>query len=560
MKKIYLLLPVFFTFLFFAQCTEEELFSGEGLSSDIILNSARTQDTRVPEITKVSASGSKVTIEFTNYASPKKPEGGFELMVNGKRTYTNITPRSYSSSKNVKMTFSTSKPQSTYQVYARWNSGYKRSNEMKPGGGGGSSSPPPSEDEGGDDNGGGEVSAPSNTREPVISKLSISGSKVTLEFVNFASPKQPEGGFELMVDGKRTGTSIIPRVYSGKKNERMVFSISNADDRCYQVYARWNSGYKGSKEVCEEGGQSGGGSSNPPDNGDGGDSGDGGDGGDSGDSGDDGSNTPGGLPALKLLRGYEFNSGFGKNVSVSSSGLKVHHLGHTRGKVVKVNGVGAYHFRITPGSSSSKNYRQELVPRNLPSPYFNSGFRAKWGQEYVIQMRVQVSKNYEIGSGYTGFFSMKNDYKYRREGSYTMRFEGDHIFLRHMYATRTGAGSRDATVKAYRYSVDGKRIYSGKDYHPTKRVGSGYKSLASDKGKWVTWTFHVKWSYGSSGFFRVYRNGDLFHSYNGPNSYKDADAPYFKFGLYNSFWKHGHNTGADLQELYVDYVRVYVPK
>ena len=551
MKKIYLLLPAIFILLFFTQCAEEEMFSERGLSSDLGLSSARTQDTRIPEVTKESVNGSKVTVEFTNYASPKRPEGGFELMVNGKRTYTNIIPRSYSSSKNVKMTFSISQPQSTYQIYARWNSGYKRSNEMKPGSGGQSSSPPPGDDGNDDNSSGGEVSRPSNITEPVISKLSISGSKVTLDFVNFASPKQPEGGFELMVDGKRTGTSIIPRLYSNKKNEKMVFSISNASNRCFQVYARWNSGYKSSEEVCKEGGQSGGGSSSPQDDGDSGD------GGDSGDDGNDESKTPSGLPALKLLRQYEFNSGFGKNVS-SSSGLRVHHLGHTRGKVVKVGGVGAYHFRITPGTN--KNYRQELVPRNLPSPYFKGGFRAKWGQEYVYQMRVRISDQYEIGSGYTGFFSMKNDYKYSREGSYTMRFEGDHIFLRHMYATRSGAGSKDAKVLPHRYSVDGKKIYPGKDYHPTKRVGSGYRSLESDKGKWVTWTFHVKWSYGSDGFFRVYRNGNLFHSYRGPNSYKDEDAPYFKFGLYNSFWKHRQNTGASLQEMHVDYVRVYVPK
>ncbi len=561
MKKFYLFFLTAIS-LCFTQCAEEELFSENGLAADIQLNSARTQDTRVPEITKVSTSGSKVTIEFTNYGAPKGPEGGFELMIEGKRTYTNVVPRLYSSDKSVKMTFSSSSPNKTYQIYARWNSGYKRSNSMKPGSESASNTPPSGDDEKEDDNSSsgdsGDVKRPSNVNEPVISRLSFNGSKVTLEFVNFASPKQPEGGFELMVDGKRTGTSIIPRLYSKDKNPKMVFSISNPDDRCFQVYARWNSGYKGSKKVCKEGGNSGGGSSPQDDSDDDNDD-------DKEDDKDDknvgdNSGLPSGLPNLKLLRGYEFNSNFGKNVSQLKDGLKVHHLGHSKGKIVKEGGVGAYHFRITPGSRSSKNYRQELVPRNLPSSHFRQGFRARWGQEYVFHMRTKLSKDYEIGDGYISFVSMKNDYNIRREGSYTMHYEGDHFFLRHMYATRSGVGSQGATVKPYHYSATGEKIYPGKDFHPARRTGSGYAKLQDDFGKWVTWTFHIKWSFGSNGFFKVYKNGKLFHSHNGPNSYKDGDAPYFKFGLYNSWWKNGQKTGATLQEMYVDYVRVYVPK
>lgn len=551
MRKLYLVLPIILLSLCFTQCMEEELFTDGGLATDLQLNSARTLNSKIPEITKVSANGSKVTIEFTNYAAPSKPEGGFELIADGKRTYTSLTPRSYSSDRKVKMTFSTSNPNKSYQIYARWNSGYKRSNKMKPGSGGNQNSPS-SPDESNEKKApsNNEVKRPSNAKRPVISKLSFSGSKVNLEFVNFSSPGQPEGGFELMVDGKRTGTSIIPRIYSSSKTVKATFSISNPDDHCYQIYARWNSGYIGSDAVCKEGSQSVGGSS-PSD-----------DGKDDKKDEDNGgkSGLPSGLPSLKLLRGYEFNSNYGKNVSQSRDGLKVHHLGHTNGKVVKEDGVGAYHFKITPGSyrKSDKTYRQELVPRNLPSPYFNQGFRAKWGQEYVFEMRMKISDDYEIGSDYNSFVSMKNDYKYRREGSFTMHIEGDHFFLRHMYSSRTGAGSSDASRKIYYYGADGKKLTPGKDFHKTRRTGSGYKDI--ERGKWVTWTFYVKWSYSSNGFFKIYRNGKLFHSYKGPTGYKDEDAPYFKFGLYNSWWKNGQRTGSTHQEMFVDYLRVYVPK
>ncbi|MEQ9441139.1 MAG: heparin lyase I family protein [Cyclobacteriaceae bacterium] len=567
MRKIYSVLSLILLLVCFTQCAEEELFIDSTLASDLQLNAARTLDAKAPEITKVTANGSKVTIEFSNYTAPSRPEGGFELIVNGKRTSTSVTPRLYSADKNLKMTFSTGEPDSKYQIYARWNSGYLRSNEM--GLSGGTQSSPSQADDDDDDEdsgssgGGGSVSAPSNKKEPVISNLSFSGSKVTLEFVNFSAPSQPEGGFELMVDGKRTGTSIIPRLYSNKKDSKVTFSISNPGDHCYQIYARWNSGYIGSEAVCKAGQQSSGGSGGAPSDDSDDDSGDDDSGDDNND--DDGGNdsgVPSSLPDLKLVSKYEFNSNFGSNVNQSRDGLKVHHLGHNNGRIVKEGGVGAYHFKVTPGSytKSDKTYRQELVPRNLPSPYFNEGFRAKWGQEYVFQIRLKISNDYEIGSDYNSFISMKNDYTVQREGSYTMHIEGDHFFLRHMYASKSGVGSSGAGRKVYHYSADGEKIESGKDYHATRRTGSGYKSIASDKGKWVTWTFYVKWSYGSDGFFQVYKNDRLFHSYRGATSYKDEDAPYFKFGLYNSWWKNGQRTGSTLQEMYVDYLRVYVPK
>jgi hypothetical protein len=554
MRRIYLVLPIILLSLCFTQCSEEELFTDSGLASATQLNSARTLNSKIPEVTSVKVDGSKVTIEFTNYSAPNKPEGGFEVMADGKRTYTSLTPRSYSSDRKVKMTFSTSNPDRAYRIYARWNSGYVSSNEMKAGASSNENSPS-SPKESNDKSSSNDVKKPSNVKEPVISRLEFSGSKVTLEFVNFASPNRPEGGFELMVDGKRTGTSIIPRVYSSDKNIKVNFSMSNPDDHCYQIYARWNSGYLGSDKFCQEGGNSTGGNSSPKADDDDEDD-------DDVEEKDDGGNSgvPSGLPSLKLLRGYEFNSNFGKNVSRSKDGLQVHHLGHNDGKIVKEDGVGAYRFRITPGSyrKSDKSYRQELVPRNLPSPYFNQGFRAKWGQEYVYQMRVKISSDYETGSDYNSFLSMKNDYTVRREGSFTMHIQGDHFFLRHMYATRSGVGSSGASREVYFYDADGKKLSPGKDFHPTRRTGSGYKDV--QKGKWVTWTYYVKWSYGSDGFFKIYRNGKLFHSYKGPTGYKDEIAPYLKFGLYNSWWKNGKRTGSTLQEMFVDYLRVYVPK
>nr|WKN34696.1 heparin lyase I family protein [Tunicatimonas sp. TK19036] len=552
MKKVYFALTILSLFCF-TQCAEEELFTDGYLPSDLNLASAKVMDPKVPVITNVSNSGSKVTIEFTNAAAPSKPEGGFELIVNGKRTYISIVPRLYSSDKNMKMAFSISNPNQTYQIYARWNSGYVRSNKMKPGesSGGGGNNPDPEEPS---DSG----TPPSNVKEPQITGSSINGNKITLKFTNYAAPSKPEGGFELMVDGKRTQTDIIPRVHSTDKNMSMTFPIGEPGNHYYQIYARWNSGYIRSEKYFPN--QSGGGGNDTPTNGDDDDDDDN-DNGNSPTSGDDDSN-PSALPSLKLLKGYEFEDNIGRNVSRSQDGLAVHHLGHKNGKVAKVDGVGAYHFKITPGSyrESDVTYRQELIPRDLPSPYFYQGFRPKWGQEYIYKIRLKLTDNYDIGREYLTLFGFKNDYSVYRYASFWVQTEGDHYFLRQAYATKSGVGTKGATTIYTRYDAKGNELVRGRDYDDGSKEGSGYPGIEQDREKWVTWTVHVKWAYDNSGFLRVYKNDDLFHSYNGPTSYKDAYPPYVKFGLYNAWWKEGSRTGSDSQEMYVDYLRVYVPK
>jgi hypothetical protein len=388
-----------------------------------------------------------------------------------------------------------------------------------------------------------------NPKEPVLEKVHINGDKVTLEFRNYAAPDIPWGGFELIVNKKRTRNEIIPWVYSSEQRIQMSFTMKDAQNQCYQVYARWSDGFIASNEVCGATGSTG--SEKPitepePE--------------------PDPTPAPGPvedvtLPIsnMKLLRGYEFENNIGRNVDVARDGLKVHHLGHKNGKVVSVDGVGAYHFRITPGTYSTNNptWRQELVPRNLPSPYFNNGFEAKWGMEYVYQIRMKMTSDYDLGKEYLSVISTKNDYTISREGSFIFFTEGDHYYFAQKYAERPNIGRNEENNVPKWYGSVGENLTPGKDFSRSSLFGSGYKTIENDKGKWVTWTIHVKWSYNNDGFLRVYKGDNLFHSYNGPNSYNDQKGPYIKFGLYNSWWKHGNRTGSNSQEMYVDYFRVY---
>ncbi len=537
-----------------SNCSEDDVLSSDLSNINLSSSSTEVLDPKRPILNSVTASGSKVTLKFTNYSSPKKPEGGFELMVNGKRTGTSLTPWLDSDDKNLSMVFNVEDAgKNTYQVYARWNSGYLSSNELKAGeiaGGETPSSPPPSDDTPSsspaptpDD-----VKKPSNLKQPVISNVAISGSNVTVTFVNFAAPKNPEGGFELMLNGKRTGTSITPWVTSSNKTMTMKFSLNDAKKQYYQIYARWNSGYLSSEEFYP--GESSPGNESPapeePEEDD----------------------TPGNSPndvnlsflsSMKLLKGYEFEDNIGRNVDEARDGLKVHHLGHDKGRVKSVDGVGAYHFKVTPGNYTrhDRNWKVQLVPRNLPSPYFKNGWEPTWGREYVYQMRVKLSQNYDIGREYVALISTKNDYKFSREGSFLLLTEGDHYYVKQNYATKPNTKRGNEAEAPEWYATDGKKLQKGTDFNPTSRVGNGYSSLKNDIGKWITWTVHIKWSYQDDGFVKLYKDDKLFHEYNGPNSHNDSQAPYIKFGLSNAFWGEGERTGSTSQEMYMDYFRVY---
>ncbi|WPP48656.1 heparin lyase I family protein [Catalinimonas niigatensis] len=286
---------------------------------------------------------------------------------------------------------------------------------------------------------------------------------------------------------------------------------------------------------------------------------------------------PSALPRLQLLRAYEFEDNIGRNVNIEQDGIKVHHLSREGGIVESVDGgergkVGAYHFKIVNDpqayNGSGKFYRQELQPRDLPSPYFKNGWQAKFGQEYVYQLRMKMTENYQIGKEYVSFMGGKNDYSLSRNGT-ALKTSGDHYRFEMQFDTKsggTGNGQEDGPYASWRrkhFACDGKELIPKKDFNHANFMGAGYHKLSDDIGKWIVWTWHVKWSYGSDGFVRIYKDDQLFVSYDGPNTFKDEEdrAPYFKFGIYNNYWKNlKNNTGSKVQETYVDYFRVYVPE
>jgi hypothetical protein len=53
-----------------------------------------------------------------------------------------------------------------------------------------------------------------------------------------------------------------------------------------------------------------------------------------------------------------------------------------------------------------------------------------------------------------------------------------------------------------------------------------------ERGKWTDWVMHVKWSYKPDGFLKLYKNGKLVFTRNGPTYFNISKGPYFKMGIY----------------------------
>jgi hypothetical protein len=76
-----------------------------------------------------------------------------------------------------------------------------------------------------------------------------------------------------------------------------------------------------------------------------------------------------------------------------------------------------------------------------------------------------------------------------------------------------------------------------------------------DKGQWVHWAFHVKWAKEDTpggGFMRLYHNGDLVFSNDGPNHENMSTWMMWKAGIY-----HG-NPSKLPQDPYVIYGDNYI--
>ncbi len=100
------------------------------------------------------------------------------------------------------------------------------------------------------------------------------------------------------------------------------------------------------------------------------------------------------------------------------------------------------------------------------------------------------------------------------------------------------------------YNID--LSYGGSNTRVNIKKDLGINYLA-DRGKWVHWAAHAKWSTGKDGFFILYKNGKEVYKREGAVWLELPEGPYFKAGIYtgDSNWE-GPSTCA----VYIDDIRI----
>ena len=539
---VFLLINVFLV----SNCTEDEILSSNSSLSYLSSDGYEIIDLKKPELHTVNADGNSVTLQFTNHAYPDKPRGGYELMLNGNRTRESIIPRLFSDQKNLSLTFSLSNPEEySYQIYARWHSGYLRSNKLNANeslndssdGNETPSSSPVNEEE--------NVTPPTDFKEPVISGISINGNDVKIKFVNFSSPDEPEGGYELMVNGERTRGKYTPRLFSNEKNLSMTFSISNPTDKYYQIYARWNSGYLRSNKLYPESSE------------------DNTEGTTEDNLGSTDSNDDPNLPNFKVLKEWNFDG----SSPTSEGGLQLRSKSSNNTPIVNASGASnGKAIKIAVDNNRRANSRIELVTTStMPSSmknYFRSdkGFAyAKMDNEVIYQFKVKLTNNWQQdtrgfnGDGYTSLVEFKQDY-----------YPKDDIIRKRdaTFRIRVAANQYNIVFRATGESFEN----APRDSHGNIDQSGSAKvkkiSAERDFGKWITWTIRANWTSKRNGYIYVYKNDQLVYSRtNTFTAYDDEPSlgPYMKFGLYDPWFARNNFTGSGYKEILFDFMRIGVP-
>lgn len=80
-----------------------------------------------------------------------------------------------------------------------------------------------------------------------------------------------------------------------------------------------------------------------------------------------------------------------------------------------------------------------------------------------------------------------------------------------------------------------------------------------EKGRWIPWVFHIKFSWETDGQLEIWQNNKKVFNKNGPNAYNDRTGNYFKIGIYKWMWntaKERKISLANKREVYYKNIRI----
>lgn len=238
-----------------------------------------------------------------------------------------------------------------------------------------------------------------------------------------------------------------------------------------------------------------------------------------------------------------FFDGFEEGIKVGS-GNPWNYSGNSSGTIVKSPvREGRQAARFTLSKDQEVPYRTEIT---LQWHTYEVGF----GQDVEYSVSLLVPANWQIDSAAelvtqwhaVPDFDLSEDWRAPPLG---LIVKGNHWGLITHWDDRKLTPSRE---------VDMDERYKGSVTYDLGEI---------DVGQWTDWRFRIRWSYepGGNGYTMVEKNGEKILELNGPNTYNDARAPYFKVGIYKWTWRPDNEEEPGRQdisnrEIFVDNIKV----
>lgn len=92
---------------------------------------------------------------------------------------------------------------------------------------------------------------------------------------------------------------------------------------------------------------------------------------------------------------------------------------------------------------------------------------------------------------------------------------------------------------------DSRQITKGKQFEGRQQWNLG----AVEKGKWIDFVYHAKWSYKSDGLLEAWKGGKLILRRKGANTFNDKEDLPLRWGFTNQTGSHVQNVLSLLNEL-----------
>ena len=104
----------------------------------------------------------------------------------------------------------------------------------------------------------------------------------------------------------------------------------------------------------------------------------------------------------------------------------------------------------------------------------------------------------------------------------------------------TSEAKQDKAYPPLSIAIKGDRWVVNRSFGAMDNINHNVEPLDGtvEKGRWVSWVIHVKWSLENDGLVQIWKDRKQVIAVKGPNTYSiKSITPYFKTGLYHPQWK-----------------------